>query len=240
MKLQVRSFLLALAMAGAAMAGHAQNGAASKADIDRCTDWLKTVLPDNMKVDVALFCAGQKQEQVPGLGGWYSTYHCGPAAGPAADRKEPYCAVSGAISPNWALAAGFRSEIKDGGDIMPAPGKVDAAGAAGTFYSLTPVHIGSLRVPAGLYRFTISHPADGWKMTVAPETGTEIGVVSLKPSSLLTTTDSALAIGVLNSGFRCKDPVRVHELVISYSGTELYACFEPEPIAPAQESVAAR
>jgi hypothetical protein len=240
MKLQVRSFLLALAVAGVAMAVHAQNGAASKMDVDRCADWLRTVVPTNMRLDLAEFCAGAPQVQDPHLGGWHSTYHCGPGARPGADGKEPYCAVSGLFHSGWAIAAGFKSGVSDGGDLMPEAGKGNATGAAATFYTLTPVHIGPLRLPAGLYRFVISHPVDGWKMTVAPQTGTEIGVVPLNPTSQMSTTDSALAIGLDVAAPRCKDPVRDHKLVISYNGTELYACFEPEPIAVAQESIAAK
>jgi hypothetical protein len=92
-----------------------------------------------------------------------------------------------------------------------------------------------------MYRFTISHPADGWKMTVAPETGKEIGTVSLKVDDRLTSTDGfGLAIGVHYSGSRCKDPVNVRELIFTYGGTELYACLRPDRIAPEQQSVAAR
>lgn len=240
MKLQFRSFVLALAMVGAAIAVHAQNGAASKADIARCTDWLKTVVPDTMKVDVALFCAGQKQEQVPGLGGWYSTYHCGPAARPAADGKQAYCSASGSFDDDYTIAAGFTSGTGRGGDLFPVEENGDG-GAPATLYTRTPVQIGAMRLPAGLYRLTISHPSDGWKMTLAPEAGGATRVAALKPDGeRVSSADSGLAIAVHHSGTRCGDPMNVRELIFTLNGLDLYACLRPEHIPPTQEGVASR
>lgn len=236
MRLCGRSFLLALAMVGVAMAGQAQNGAASKAQVDRCTDWLNTMVPTDMRVDLAAFCAGAKQEQVPGLGGWYSVAHCGATAKPGADGKEPFCASSGAIDPDWAVAMGFRSGVKDGGDLMP--NAENDVGAAATLYTRTPVQLGALRLAAGLYQITISHPSDGWKMTVATEGGEEIGMAPLIVDEEKGYIGSGLAMAVHHAGLSCKDPVNVHELRFSYGGKDLYACFRPDRIAVTEETSA--
>lgn len=236
MQIHGRLFLFVLAMAGASLAGYAQNGAASKTDVNKCTDWLRTMVPAGTRVDYAEFCAGARQEQVPNLGGWFSNDHCGPAARPGPEVKEPFCASSGIISPNLAIAVGFRSVVADGRDLMPENG--DSAGAAATFYTLTPVQMEQLHLAAGLYRFTISHPADGWKMTVASEAGKEIGTVSLIGAGNLTYSGSGLAISLHYSGFRCKDPVNVHELTFTYGRNELYACMRPDRAAIGEKAVA--
>jgi len=222
-------------MASVSLAAHAQNDAASKPVIARCADWLKSTIAVAMKVDIAEFCSGAGQQQVPNLGGWHSVGHCGQSKA-AADAKEPYCASSGVIGHDWAIAAGFKSAVSDGRDLMPENGY--SAGAEAVLYTLTPVQIDQLHLAAGLYRFTLSHPPGGWKMTVAADSGKEIGTVSLRSADSLTYLGSELAIGVVHSGFRCKDPVNVHELTFTYAGSELYACMRPDHIPPVEGTVA--
>jgi hypothetical protein len=238
MKVYIRLILLALSTASVTVVAHAQHGAASKTDINRCSEWLKVMVPESARVDAVAFCRGLKAEGSPNE--WFSIYHCGPAAKPDAEGKKPYCTSSGSLSSDWTIAAGFSAEPDHGAELFPSA-ETGNAGEPATLYSRTPVHIGGLRIPAGMYRLTISHQADEWKMTVTPEGGQAIGTVPLKATGhQVSSANEDSVIQVHHSGNRCARPSNTGELIFSYNGVELVACLQPEPIEPVQDSAAAR
>ena len=100
------------------------------------------------------------------------------------------------------------------------------------------MQLGALRLAAGLYQITISHPADGWKMKVATEGGKEVGMAPLFMDEQTGYVGSGLAMAVHHAGLSCKDPVNVHELRFSYGSKDLYACFRPDRIAVGEEASA--
>lgn len=236
MRYHLRAVLFVLAVAAVSAVAQSQNAPASKADIDHCTDWLNSLVPERTRLDLATFCAGLKQQDNPGLSGWYTAKYCGRTAKPETNGKQPYCASSGAIAGDWTIAAGFKSAIGDGGDLLP-PANGDS-GASATLYTRTPAQIGAFRLPAGIYEIAISHPTDGWKLAVATQAGKKIGTVPLEEDEHSISSNGELAISVHYAGFHCKDPVNVHELVFSYGGRDLYACIRPDRIAPSPEDAA--
>lgn len=238
MKQYGRFILFALVMASFSTAIHAQHGAASKADINRCSDWLKVIVPESAGVNAVAFCRGLKTEAGPNE--WSRVYHCGPAATSNAGSKKPYCTSSGSVGSDWTMAAAFTAEPEHGAELFPNT-ETGKAGEPATFYSRTPVHIGDLRIPAGMYRLTISRHADEWKMTVAPDSGQPLGTVPLKATGHpVSSANTDSVIQVLHSGNHCAHPSSTRELIFSYDGVDLYACLRPEPIPPAQDNAAAR
>jgi hypothetical protein len=238
MKLYIRFIFFALCTTFATMVAHAQNGIASNAEINRCSDWLKAIVPQNQDVNAVAFCRGLKSEVRPDE--WFSFYHCGPAAKPDAEGKEPYCTSSGSISSDWTIAAGFSAGPNRGADLFPNTATGNAGGPA-TIYSRTPVHIGELRIPAGMYRLAILHPAEEWKMTIASESGQPIGTVLLKATGhQVSSANGNSVIEVRHSGKYCAQQRTTRELIFGYNGLELSACLQPEPIARVRENAAAR
>ena len=116
-----------------------------------------------------------------------------------------------------AWAAGFSSATRDGSDLLggtPDAAK-DAQQAAATFYSRTAVWMGSLRVPAGMYRLIPSKSPDGWSLAVARQDGEwndaktaqqYLGSVAMKRSASDNPTGQYLTIATRRWAEGCPGP----------------------------------
>lgn len=219
-------------LAGATVPACAQK-AAPKADMDRCADWVRTVAGPALKVNPTEFCAGIRSDG-PAL--WHSDEVCGGVTKPGAAETKRYCTFSGALGEDWTIAAGFVGAAGDGGELL----REGNSGAAATLYSRTPLLIGKLRLPAGLYKLSLSKSPDSWKMTVAPEDAGQAGgtVALTADTDRMTYTGNGLSIGVHFYDPRCADPLNVRELVFTYHGMDLYTCMRPDHIPPARENAA--
>lgn len=233
-------------MGGGAVRATAQAGTASPKDVARCVLWLKVLLPQTIRIDPAAFCAGVEPERAPD--GFAVVQQCGPAVEKAEGAPRPYCTSSGILAPGWTIAAGYTDASSNGNELFSEARSGRAAWPAPTLYSRTPLHVGALRLAAGLYRLEPSHTSDGWMLMVFPESEDStapaqqpLGTITLKEDThFVSNVGGDFAVTVHVNPPRCADPIHVRELAFTYNGRDLYACLRPEPVPSAQENAATR
>lgn len=243
----LRWVVLSLFVIGVGAVGAtAQTGTASPKNVARCVQWLKDLLPQTIRINPAAFCAGVKPEGAPD--GFSVVEHCGPAVEKPEGAPPPYCTSSGILAPGWTIAAGYTAASQNGNELFSETRTGRGAWPAPTLYTRTPLHVGALRLAAGLYRLEPSHTSDGWMLTVVPESEDStapaqqpLGTIALKADTRFVSNVSGdLAITLHFNPPRCADPAHVRELAFTYSGTDLYACLRPEPVPSTQENAANR
>jgi hypothetical protein len=189
----VLALSLGFAASGTFSALRAQEAAtAPDPETQRCVNWIKATVPvaELRGPDPADFCSGI---QTGNFGAWSSVFHCGVSWAPTGTPPK-YCASWGEIREHETWAAGFTSTTKDGHELFDesSDSSKNAQRNAVTFYSRTPVWMGSLRVPAGMYKLTPSKSPDGWRLAVAKLDGEwndakapqqNLGTVELKDSA---------------------------------------------------------
>lgn len=244
---RLRWAVLSLFVAGGGAVGTtAQTVTATPKDVARCVQWLKDLLPQTIQVDPAAFCAGIKPEGAPD--GFAAVQQCGPAVEKSVGLPRPYCTSSGILAPGWTIAAGYTAASQNGNELFSEGRTGTAAWPPPMLYSRTPVHVGALRLAAGLYRLEPSRMPDGWMLTVVPESEDSaapaqqpLGTITLKTDTRFVSNVSGdLAITVQGNPPRCGDPGHARELAFTYNGTDLYACLHSEPVPPAQDTAANR
>lgn len=165
----VMTLSLVLVGSGAFSGLRAQDAAVTPGtDTQRCVNWMKATVPvaDLRGPDPADFCSGIQNGN---LGAWIATSKCGASPALLTGTAPKYCASWGEISAHEAWAAGFSSTTKDGRELLEgaSDSAKDTQRNAVTFYSRTAVWMGSLRVPAGMYKLIPSKSPDGWSLAVA-------------------------------------------------------------------------
>jgi hypothetical protein len=245
---RLRWVVLTLFVMGAVTIGAtAQTGTASPKDVARCVQWLKDLLPQTIRIDPAEFCAGVKPEGAPdGFSAFSVAQHCGPEVEKPEGAPRPYCTSSGILAPGWTIAAGYTAASQNGNELFSETRTGRGAWPAPTLYSRTPLHVGALRLAAGLYRLEPSHTSDGWMLTVVsePEDSTApaqqpLGTITLKADTrFVSDVSGSLGITLHDNPPRCDHHAR--ELAFTYNATDLYTCLLPEPVPPAQENAANR
>lgn len=217
-----------------ALATYAQGIAASMPTSDeqaQCAKWVRETVPANLHINGSDFCAGVKRDGSPDS--WYSIQNCGERPGSDTASAKMYCASSGAVGPDWTIAAGYTGSGPDGGELISEMHEGSTPPVA-TLYSRTPLLVGDKAIPAGFSRLTFSHTDHGWQMAIVPEKEKIVRSVQLLSDSrqLSAAGRKNLAIGVHYASPRCADFPNVRELVFTYSGTDLYVCMRPDHIAP--------
>jgi Protein of unknown function (DUF2911) len=253
----VMALSLGFAASGTFSALRAQQAAAAPdPQTQRCVNWIKATVPvaELRGLDPADFCSGV---QTGNFGAWSSVFHCGVSSAPTGTSPK-YCASWGEIREHETWAAGFSSTTKDGHELFDesSDSSKNAQRNAVTFYSRTPVWMGSLRVPAGMYKLTPSRSPDGWSLAVARLEGEwndakapqqNLGTVEMKNSDNPTLTDSLyfelgkdyLEIWAGNFAAGCgKRPTDFNgrELHFILGSTDLLVCIRPEHSPESQRS----
>ncbi len=243
----VLTLSLAFAGSGALSSLIAQDAfVASAADVNRCVKWMRATVPARGP-DPEDFCSGVFDGN---LGGWGSLYKCGQRAEQLTGTAPRYCVSSGEISAGEAWAAGFSSATRDGSDLLGGTSDAakDSQQAAATFYSRTAVWMGSLRVPAGMYRLIPSKPPDGWSLAVAKQDGEwndakpaqqYLGSVAMKRSASDNPTGHYLTIATRRWAEGCSGPSpdhNVRELHFLQGSTDLFVCIRPDQVPKSQET----
>ena len=125
--------------------------------------------------------------------------------------------------------------------------------SAATFYSRTPVWMGNLRLPAGMYELMPSKSADGWKLALARQDGNwsdakdqrqYLGSVKMKAAASDEPAGKNLVISTKPWGEGCPGPsldFNVRELHFMYGSTDLFVCLRPDqvPLSP-EENISQR
>ena len=254
----VMTLCLVFAGSGAFSRLRAQDAAATPStETQRCVNWIQATVPvANLHgPDAADFCSGIQDEN---LGGWSAVFNCG--ASPALAGTAPrYCASWGEISAHEAWAAEYTSTTKDGRELLEgtSDSAKDTQRNAVTFYSKTAVRMGSLRVPAGMYKLTPSKSPEGWSLAVARLDGEwndakapqqYLGTVEMKgvASDNPMGTDSLyhelgkdyleIWAGNLAAGCEGGSPGISRELHFILGSTDLLVCIRPEHVPQSQEA----
>jgi hypothetical protein len=209
--------------------------------MERCVNWMKATVPAGFILSPVDFCSGHKN---PGLDGWYSIVRCGPDPELLDGTAPKYCTSSGQIGKSEAWAAGFRSGSSDGHELLDG-GAGNPQNIAVTFYSRTPVWMGSLRLPAGMYDLKPAKSSDGWSLTVAKQDGADLGKLEMKvvdPNNH--DAGKGLAISTRPWADKCPGPAldqSVRELHFIYRSTDIFVCLRPDQIlASPEEDVSQR
>src|ERR1700733_13283902 len=125
---------------------------APRTEIDGCVRWMKATVSGGVTrtLDPTDFCSGIKRGNT---GGWYSIRGCGLPAEQLTGATPRYCTSSGQLTAREAWAAGFSTATIDGRELLDGTSDTtkDLHHSAATFYSRTPVWMGTLRLPAGMY-----------------------------------------------------------------------------------------
>jgi hypothetical protein len=216
--------------------------------IDRCVRWMKATVSGGVTrtLDPTDFCSGIKRGNT---GGWYSIRQCGLTAEQLTGTPPRYCTSSGQFTEREAWAAGFSATTTDGRELLDGTSDTakDLHHRAATFYSRTPVWMGTLRVPAGMYELMPSKSPDGWKLAVARQDGEwndvsnprqSLGSVELKAAASDDPTGKNLVISTEHWGDGCPGPspdFNVRELQFSYGSTNLFVCIRPDQVPRSQE-----
>jgi hypothetical protein len=219
------------------------------AETQRCVNWIKATVPvANMHgFDPAHFCSGIKDGN---LGGWIATSQCGASPALFTGTAPKYCASWGEISAYEAWAAGFSSATKDGRELIEeaSDSTKDAQRNAITFYSKTAVGMGSLRVPAGMYKLVPSKSSDGWSLAVARLDGEwddanapqqYLGTVAMKrvaPGIEIGKDYLEIWAGNFAAGCEGGSPGISRELHLILGSTDLLVCIRPEQAPQNQET----
>lgn len=212
---------------------------ASRAAIDSCVQWMKATVSGGVAgpLDPTEFCSGIKRGNI---GGWYSMWKCGHPTEQLNGGTPGYCTSSGQLTAHEAWAAGFSTATTpDGHELLEETSDTakDLHRRAATFYSRTPVWMGTLRLPAGMYELMPAQSPDGWKLDVATEHGDYLGSVEMKTA----TSDPAgknLVISTKHWGEGCRARSRdlnVRELHFSYGSTNLFVCLRPDQVPASQQ-----
>ena len=206
-------------------------------DIDSCMRWMKATVPAISTLDPADFCSGIKRGNTDG---WYSLQKCGSPAEQLSGSALRYCTSSGQLTTREAWAAGFSSATTDGRELLGETSDTtqDLHRSAATFYSRTPMWMGTLRLPAGLYELMPTKSADGWKLAVAKQHGEYLGSVEMKTAASDDPAGKNLVISTNHWSERCTGPspnFNVRELHFSYGGTNLFVCLRPDQVPLSQE-----
>ena len=212
---------------------------ASRTAIDSCVRWMKATVSGGVTrtLDPTEFCSGIKRGSTDG---WYSIRKCGQTAAQLTGATPGYCTSSGQLRADEAWAAGFISTTKDGHELLD--GTSDTAKnvhrSAATFYSRTPVWMGTLSLPAGMYELMPAQSPDGWKLDVATEHGDSLGSVKMETAASNDPAGKNLVISTKPWGDGCPGPSRdfnVRELHFSYGSTDLFVCLHPDQVPVSQE-----
>ena len=217
---------------------------ASRTEIDSCVRWMKATVSGGVTrtLDPADFCSGIKRGST---GGWYSIRECGQSAEQLTGTPPKYCTSSGQLTSREAWAAGFSATTTDGRELLDGTSDTtkELHRSVAMFYSRTPVRMGSLRVPAGMYELIPAKSQDGWKLAVAKQQGEYVGSVEMETASD-NPTGKSLVISTKHWGERCPAPppdFNTRELDFSYGSTELFVCLRPDqaPVSP-EENISQR
>lgn len=230
--------VLSLSMTlSSALVAHAQLVAADSDDLARCADWVKKTVPANFRVIGSDFCRGIKREGSPD--GWYSIQNCGDQSGGDKVPVKRFCSSSGAVGPDWTVAAGYIGTGPDGSELINGTDEGRTPHSA-TLYSRTPIYIGDTRIPAGFSQLMLMHADRGWQMSIVPEKEKATRTVQLlSDARQLSATGNELAISVHYASPRCSDFPNVRELAFTYAGTDLYVCMRPDRFPPISDESAA-
>jgi hypothetical protein len=234
----VLAFSLAFASCGSLTLRAQDASVASQTAIDTCVRWMKATVSGEVTrtLDPTDFCSGIQRGST---GGWYSMRKCGHPAEQLSGATPRYCTSSGQLTAHEAWAAGFSTASTDGHELLD--GTSDAAKdlhrSAATFYSRTPVSMGALRLPAGMYELMPARSPDGWKLDVATEHGDYLGSVKMKTAASNDPAGKNLVISTTPWGEGCPGPsldFNVRELHFIYGNTNLFVCLRPDqaPVSP--------
>jgi hypothetical protein len=207
--------------------------------IDGCVRWMKATVSGGVTRTLVPtdFCSGIKRGST---GGWYSVRKCGLPAEPLSGATPRYCTSSGQLTAHEAWAAGFSTATTDGHELLDETSKItkDLHRSAATFYSRTPVWMGTLRLPAGMYELMPAQSPDGWKLDVATEHGDYLGSVRMETAASANPTGKNLVISTKHWGEGCPGPspdFNVRELHFSCGSTDLFVCLRPDQVPLSQE-----
>jgi Protein of unknown function (DUF2911) len=212
---------------------------ASASDVNRCVKWMRAAVSARA-LDPTEFCSGIWDGHT---GGWDAIFKCGQPTQQLTGTAPKYCASSGQISAGEAWAAGFSSATRYGSDFLgeTSDAAKDSQQAAATFYSRTAVWMGSIRVPAGMYKLIPSKSPDGWSLAIAKQDGEwndaepsqqDLGSVQMKGSASDNTTGKH---NLVISTRRWPDS-DVRELHFMYGSTDLFVSIRPEQVPQSQEA----
>jgi hypothetical protein len=108
--------------------------------------------------------------------------------------------------------------------------------------------MGSLRVPAGMYKLIPSKSPDGWSLDVAKQDGEwndakpaqqYLGSVPMKGSAYDNSTGHSLVISTRRWAEECPGPSldrNVRELHFMYGSADLFVCIHPDQVSQNQEA----
>ncbi|HEY1964883.1 MAG TPA: hypothetical protein VGG59_08130 [Acidobacteriaceae bacterium] len=189
-------------------------------------------------LDPTDFCSGIKKDG--SSDGWYSVWKCGRPAEQPTGATPRYCASSGQLTAGDAWAAGFSTATTDGRELLDGRSDTtkDLHHSAATFYSRTPVWMGALRLPAGMYELMPAQSPDGWKLAVAKQHGEYLGSVEMKTAASDDPAGKNLVISTNHRSEGCTGPspdFNVRELHFSYGSTNLFVCLRPDQVPVSQE-----
>ena len=219
---------------------------ASHTAIDSCVQWMKATVSEGVAgpLDPTEFCSGIKRGNI---GGWYSMWKCGHPTGSLNDATPGYCTSSGQLTAHEAWAAGFSTATTpDGHELLEETTDTakDLHRSAATFYSITPVWMGMLRLPAGMYELMPAQSPDGWKLAVAKQGGEYVGSVKMKTAASDDPAGKNLVISTKYGSDACPGPstdFNVRELHFSYGSTNLFVCLRlDQALANQEENVSQR
>jgi hypothetical protein len=237
--LTVLAFSLAFASYGS-LALRAQDASvASGTEIDGCVRWMKATVSGGVTrtLDPIDFCSGIKRGST---NGWYSLRRCGRPAEQLTGTMPRYCTSSGQLTAREAWAAGFSSATTDGRELLDGTSGTtkDLHRSAATFYSRTPVWMGRLRMPAGMYELMPTRSPDGWKLAVATQHGEYLGSIEMKTAASDDPAGKNLVISIKPWSEGCPGPspdFNVRELHFMYGSTDLFECVRPYQVPLSQE-----
>jgi len=237
--LTVLALSLAFASYGSLTLRAQDASVASRAEIDNCVRWMKATVSEGATrtLDPTDFCSGIKRGNTDG---WYSMWKCGHPAEQLTGATPMYCTSSGQLTAHEAWAAGFSTATTDGRELLDGTSEItkDLHHSAATFYSRTPVWMGTLRLPAGMYELMPAQSPDGWKLAVAKQGGGYLGSVEMKTAASDDPAGKNLVISTKPWGDGCAGPspdFNVRELHFSYGRTNLFVCLRPDQAPVSQE-----
>jgi len=217
------------------------DSSAAAAETEQCVQWMKATVPESStkELDPADFCSGISNGHT---GGWGAIQVCGqPAEADAGKPATNYCTSSGSITQYEAWAAGFISTTGDGRELLNG-----TSGAGVTFYSRTPVWMGGLKVPAGMYKLVPSRSSHGWTLSVAGQDGAwndpqgvkpSLGSVAMKTATRDSASGKNLVISIKFWADGCPGPAMdaaVRELHFGSGSTDVFVCLKPDQVLKQQ------
>jgi hypothetical protein len=206
-------------------------------DTAQCMRWMKATVPGKVPLDPADFCSGLKRGSTDG---WYSIWKCGHPAEQLTGATPRYCTSSGQFTTREAWAAGFSTTTTDGRELLYGTSDTTKGlrRSAATFHSRTPVWMGRLRMPAGMYELMPTESPDGWKLAVAKQHGEYLGSVAMKTATSGDPAGKNLVISTKHWAEGCPGPspdFNVRELHFIYGSTDLLVCIRPDQVPVGKE-----